>query len=112
MDDKEKVTWYEKRYGPVIERRGLHNWKNLFRKPNIYEWTILFMIILTILSGFLYMEDTKTCRETLKNIDNICIQYCTDISVAKSSQNTEKSSTNYSEIFKDLIINEEIGENK
>ena len=58
---------------------GLHNWKNLFRKPTLDDFLTLFIIILVIAAYFAYQSDTKTCRETLNNIKNICAQYCLGI---------------------------------
>ncbi len=68
LSDSEKVKWYEKRYGPVIGKRGSGNWKNLFRMPNIYEWTILFMIIMALFMAWAYNYDISTCREVLINL--------------------------------------------
>lgn len=59
----ERLTWYEKRYGPYISKRGIHNWKNLFRWPNSYEWTILAMMILMIISTYAYQRDINVCKE-------------------------------------------------
>lgn len=75
---KKRLNWYEKKYGPYIERRGLHNFKNLFRMPNLYEWTILFMLFLTLFGAYAYKMDIQTCREFInrtitdqENIDKI-----------------------------------------
>lgn len=61
-----RLSWYEKRYGPYIEKRGLHNWKNLFRKPLLLEWIILIMLILTLFMAWAYGHDTQVCREIVK----------------------------------------------
>lgn len=74
---EKKVKWFEGRYGPYIEKRGIHNLKNLFRKPTLLEWTILFMIIITMFMGWAYQQDIKQCREVLENIDDICVNYKT-----------------------------------
>lgn len=76
---QKRLEWYEKRYGPYIEKRGLHNWKNLFRKPTLQELTILFMIILTCISAYAYSYDVKECKTTLSNLDNICLMKCKQI---------------------------------
>lgn len=78
MDKKElekRLIWYEKRYGPYIEKRGLKNWRNLFRKPTISEWTILVMLILAMFMGWAYQIDTAQCRESLSNLDVVCQGY-------------------------------------
>ncbi len=60
IERKDKIIkWYEKRYGPYIEKRGIHNWKNLFRKPNIYEIVILFMLVMFFVLIFAYVHDIK-----------------------------------------------------
>lgn len=59
--------WYKKKYGNYFEKCGLHNWRNLFRKPNIYEWTVLILLILTYIAAYAYFLDIKTCREFIKN---------------------------------------------
>ena len=60
---KERLNWYSKKYGPYIRNRGVHNWKNLFLKPNIYDWTILFMIIMALFIAWSYQHDIAICRE-------------------------------------------------
>jgi len=65
--------WYEKKYGPYIEKRGLHNWKNLFAKPNILEWTILVMLLLALFMGWAYQRDFKVYEQ---NIQQNCCEIC------------------------------------
>lgn len=62
---KKKLEWYEKRY-PYIEKRGVHNWKNLFRKPTLSDWVILIMLILALFSAWAYNKDISICREYVK----------------------------------------------
>lgn len=62
---KKKLEWYEKRY-PYIEKRGVHNWKNLFRKPTISDWLILVMLILVLFTAWAYNKDISICREYVK----------------------------------------------
>ncbi len=69
MDNEElikRIGWYEKKYGPYIEKRGQHNWKNLFRKPNVYEYTIFFMMMMSFFLAFAYYIDINNCQETLR----------------------------------------------
>ena len=61
---QKKVKWYEKRFGPYIEKKGLHNWKNLFRKPTTYEWIILLMMITALFLFWAYRQDLTACQET------------------------------------------------
>jgi hypothetical protein len=74
MELKKRLDWYEKKYGPYIEKRGLKdNWKNLFRKPTLLEWTILFMLIMGLFSAWAYQRDIKACQIFYKeNACNIC----------------------------------------
>jgi len=62
--------WYNKTYGPYIERRGLRNWRNLFRRPNILEWTILVMLLIGIFMGWAYERDVTLCRDYIKYHEN------------------------------------------
>lgn len=63
-------SWYEKNYGPYIERRGLSNWKNFFRKPTLLEWTIFFMILMTLFMGWAYKHDIEACQQALVEFTN------------------------------------------
>lgn len=65
-ESKKRLLWYEKKYGPYIEARGLNNFKNLFRKPTLYEWTILFMLILTLLGAYAYNRDISVCHKFIE----------------------------------------------
>ena len=58
-----RLKWYENRYGPYITSRGIHNWKNLFRKPNYYEWIILVMLMMSLFIAWAYQHDISACRE-------------------------------------------------
>ena len=58
---------------------GIDNWKNLFRKPTMDDWIVLIILILIIGAAFAYTTETKTCRETLNNLDQICMKRGTNI---------------------------------
>lgn len=62
---------------PMEVQTGVNkvNIKKLFRAPNLDDLITLFIIIMVIISAYAYKLDTKTCRETLSNITNICKQY-------------------------------------
>jgi hypothetical protein len=60
---------------PYKTELGLKNWKNLFQKPTTEDWISLIILILLFLAAFAYITDTKSCRETLNNLDTICYQY-------------------------------------
>jgi len=62
--------WYNKKYGPYIGKRGVHNWKNLFRRPNILEWTILIMLLMALFMGWAYYRDFKVYEQNIK--ENCC----------------------------------------
>lgn len=73
MDDSQKLIWYEKTYGPIIEQRGLQNWKNLFRKPTTMEWIVLFMLIMMLFVAWAYQKDIQTCWDFVKTVnENPC----------------------------------------
>jgi hypothetical protein len=100
-----RVKWYEKKYGSYIEKRGLHNWKNLFRKPNNYEWTILFMILMALFIGWAYQIDTQQCRETLNKIEGICIEYCSsEFSIERAEQEATQELEKTGDINLSLFI--------
>jgi hypothetical protein len=54
---------------------GIDNWKNLFKKPTAEDWISLIILILVMAAAFAYSVDTQSCKETLNNLDKICMQY-------------------------------------
>ncbi|GAG84749.1 unnamed protein product [marine sediment metagenome] len=92
---EKKASWYEKKYGPYIEKKGLHNWKNLFRKPTLLEYIILFMLLMGLFMTWAYIEDTAICREIVNNP----VVFCSSQSVP----------INYSGIFKEDFKKVEVG---
>lgn len=73
---KKKLEWYEKNYGPYIEKRGFYseNFKNLFKKPRLNDWIVFVMLVLTLLTAFASYHDINTCHNTLNNLTAICYQ--------------------------------------
>ena len=69
-----RLKWYEKQYGPYVEKRGLNNWKNLFRKPTMLEWTILFMLVMGLFAAWAYKNDIQGC---VNNACQICVAQTT-----------------------------------
>jgi len=67
---EKRIKWYENKYGPYIEDRGLHNWKNLFRKPSLYEIVILSMVILSL---FMYWAYSVDVNNSFQNGYNTCL---------------------------------------
>lgn len=55
---------------------GLGNWKNLFRRPTLEEWIMLFIIILVIFAAYAYSKETGLCRTMLKDMNTTCMNYC------------------------------------
>jgi hypothetical protein len=94
-----RLEWYEKKYGPYIETRGLHNWKNLFKWPNGYEWTILVMIALSIFLGYAYQHDTAICRDTLNNLPGVLENFSNNI----QNRSAPNYDYNFSFVQSDLI---------
>ena len=69
-----QLTYFEHKYGPYIEQRGLKNWRNLFKKPTLLEGTILFMLIMALFIAWAYQRDTALCREMIDNVQqNACL---------------------------------------
>ena len=84
---EKRLKWYDKKYGPYIGKRGLHNWRNLLRTPTISEWTILFMLLMMGFVAWAYLADTEQCMETLNNLEVVCIDYCTsEFSIAQAEE--------------------------
>lgn len=66
---------------------GLHNWKNLFKAPSLNDWLMLFIIAMVLFAAYAYKTDTATCRETLANLDKICVEYRSNVTSAMVQQN-------------------------
>lgn len=64
-----RVFWYKKKFGPYIEKKGLHNWKNLFRKPTLYEWVILIMVVMALFMAWAYSYDVGECKKIVKEFN-------------------------------------------
>lgn len=59
-----------------FEKRGMHNWKNLFRKPTLQDWIIFFMLIMLFVMSWAYKRDVQLCQETLKNLQTTACSIC------------------------------------
>jgi len=62
----------EKRHCPYCNNEiditvGVHNWKNLFKKPTFNDWMTLIMLILVVVSAYAYNHDMKICKEFIAN---------------------------------------------
>lgn len=66
---------------------GFKNWKNLFRMPTTEDWISLIILILILLAAYAYNADTKTCRNTLENLESICISKIQSATVSNESSN-------------------------
>ena len=73
---QKRLKWYEAKYGPYIEKPGLKNWKNLFRKPTMMEWTVLALLILILFGGWAYNNDIQTCQKALENFPRDACEVC------------------------------------
>jgi len=81
---------------------GLGNWKNLFRRPTLDDWIVLIILIFILFAAYAYNLDTKTCRETLNNIDEICVQVSRNLSLMQNI--SDKEDINFT-LFKELFNN-------
>lgn len=51
-------------YTPI--KRGLHNWKNLFRKPSVDDLITLFIIVMILFAMWAYKHDIAECQKCLQ----------------------------------------------
>ena len=86
---QKKLKWYENKFGPYYESRGLKNWKNLFRKPTLMEWTLLLVIVLGLFGAWAYLSDTENCRETLENLPREVCEACEEFHINKAKYDLE-----------------------
>ena len=54
---------------------SINNWKNLFRKPTLDEYIMLFIVLMSVFSYFQYTQDINNLKEYYEGGD-----YCTYIS--------------------------------
>ncbi len=59
--------------------KGVKNWKALFKKPNLLEWTILIMLILALLMVWAYNRDISACREAIITLQDNACEICNNI---------------------------------
>lgn len=57
---------------------GINNWRNLFRKPTLNDWIMLFMIFMILVAAWAYNHDVGVCKDFIKNIDMVCMQRATN----------------------------------
>jgi hypothetical protein len=62
-DRKEKVRICPVCKQEVLIKPGMHNWKNLFRKPTIEEMITLFILLGVIAIYFAYQHDVKQYQD-------------------------------------------------
>jgi hypothetical protein len=48
-----------------IEKRGLHNWKNLFRKPTLNDWIIFILLMMVMFMAWAYQRDIAVCKQAI-----------------------------------------------
>ena len=76
IEMEKRLKWYENKYGPYIQERGFKNWRNLFRKPNLLEWTIFFMLVMGLFMAWAYNNDVGQCQTFVKTINEDPCYYC------------------------------------
>ena len=67
---KKKLAMYQDKYGEIYEKRGLHNWKNLFRKPTFNDWSIFFMLVMALFIAWAYQHDIQVCKDYVDRFQN------------------------------------------
>jgi len=87
------------RFNPKTDKRGLHNWKNLFKKPTTEDIIILLLLLLTFFNSWSYNRDMNACQDFYEDkTENLYI-------FSDSNQNLSFSQ-DYEDIFKEeLSIN-------
>ena len=95
---KKQLKWYEKNYGPYIEKRGLGNWKNLFKKPTMRDLLILVILAGILLSAWAYKADIQSCQDTLQNLPREVCEACAEFRLMAANQSMNESPFNLSEI--------------
>jgi hypothetical protein len=64
---------------PYQTKIGVDNWKNLFKMPTMEDWITLIILILLIAAAFAYTTETKACKDTLNNLDEICLKRANNV---------------------------------
>ena len=100
---KKRLKWYEKSYGPYIEKRGIGNWKNLFKKPTGRDILILVILVGILLSAVAYKSDIKTCQDTLQRLPKDVCEACSEFRAMVANASANETPFNLSGI---VIINE------
>jgi len=92
---EKRLKWYESKYGPYYEKKGLRNWKNLFKKPTPSQMTVFLLVVIILIGALGYSNDTKSCRETLQTLPRDVCEACSEFRSNQSFYETEKG-FNYS----------------
>lgn len=71
MKEKIRICKYCK--SEIKINSGLHNWKNLFRKPTFEDLIVLFIIIMMIVSAYSYKLDLNKIINYYEN-ETYCTQ--------------------------------------
>ena len=106
MNKKKRICKY---CGSEISTEiGLKNWKNLFRKPTLDDWIMLFIIFMAIFSYYQYQIDINNIIEYYENGDYCYNQYRLLNQKIQSNQNPLEK-INLDE-FDNLVIPDNGGE--
>lgn len=83
----------------VLIISGMHNWKNLFRKPTFEEIITLFILIGVIVIYFVYQHDIKQYQNYINN-------NCKDNSIKSLELNNITNITNITNVTYVYDINQ------
>jgi hypothetical protein len=100
---KEKVRICPACKQEVLVSTGMHNWKNLFRKPTFEEMITLFIILGVIAIYFAYQYDIKQYQNY---INTNCKREV--VSINTSNQDSFNNLTNIT--YKEVINNNQTNE--
>lgn len=77
-----------------FEKRGLHNWRNLFRKPTLMEWIVLFLLLMLLFTAWGYSRDISVCREGIKHLQEDACKICMSSYMVEADSNIDANSIN------------------
>ena len=50
------------------EKKGIHNWRNLFKKPTLNDWVVTIMLVFVLILVFFYKLDVDGCVGVIEKL--------------------------------------------
>ncbi len=76
---QKKLKWYESKYGPYYEEKGLKNWKNLFRKPTLMECIVFIVVAALLFGSWAYKRDLDECYSRFEALPKSVCDACDEL---------------------------------